>query len=79
MYNYDRIIVIIINLFNIVEKIAEFYKEAGEPIFWGESYFIGWATFGPNPSANFVSVKRGKYTMPVSRLWNPMVFFNPKF
>ena len=39
--------------------VAEFlYKEAGEPINWGESIFEG-LPFSPNPSANLVSAVRG--------------------
>jgi hypothetical protein len=73
-----KLSVIAMNLFSIIKKIAEFCREAGEPIFWGESH-LGWAAFGPNPTANFVSVKRGKYILPIFRLWYPMVFFSPKF
>jgi len=42
--------------YNVI-NIAEFCKEAGEPFFWGESYFRMGYTFSPNPAANFVSVK----------------------
>lgn len=48
-------------------------QEAGEPIFWGESFMDG-LPFIPNPTANLVCVK-GLVLCLISRTMLTIVFF----